>query len=150
MLIKAKKSLGQNFLINEDVVNIISKSVEIRSNDVLLEIGAGTGNLTEKLINRNPKTIYIIEKDQVLSNFLHKKFGDQLNIINKDILNFDERKISKNNKLIIFGNLPYNISTQILVKQVNNSYNYQNIKCMVLMFQKEVADRILAETNKKK
>ena len=149
MLIKAKKSLGQNFLINEDVVNIISKSVEIRSNDILLEIGAGTGNLTEKLINRNPKTIYIIEKDQVLSNLLHKKFGDQLNIINQDILNFDERKISKNKKLIIFGNLPYNISTQILVKQVINSYNYQNIKCMVLMFQKEVADRILAKINKK-
>ncbi len=149
MSIKAKKSLGQNFLVNENILNIISKSVEIKSNDVLLEIGAGTGNLTEKLINLNPKILYIVEKDQILSNLLHKKFGDQLNIINQDILNFDERTISKNNKLIIFGNLPYNISTQILVKQIINSYNYQNIKCMVLMFQKEVADRILAEINTK-
>ena len=149
MSIKAKKSLGQNFLINENIVNLISKSVEIKSNDVLLEIGAGTGNLTEKLINHSPKIIYIVEKDEILSNHLHKKFGDQLNIINQDILDFDERTISKTDKLMIFGNLPYNISTQILVKQVINNYNYQNIKCMVLMFQKEVADRIIAKINTK-
>ena len=149
MSIKAKKSLGQNFLINENIVNIISESVEIKSNDVLLEIGAGTGNLTKKLINLNPKKIYVVEKDQILSDVLHRKFGDQLNIINQDILNFDERTISKNNKLIIFGNLPYNISTQILIKQIINNYNYQNIQCMVLMFQKEVADRILAKINTK-
>ena len=133
MSIKAKKSLGQNFLINENIVNIISESVEIKSNDVLLEIGAGTGNLTKKLINLNPKKIYVVEKDQILSDVLHRKFGDQLNIINQDILNFDERTISKNNKLIIFGNLPYNISTQILIKQIINNYNYQNIQCMVLI-----------------
>tara|TARA_B100001741_G_scaffold256078_1_gene218760 strand:- start:26760 stop:27548 length:789 start_codon:yes stop_codon:yes gene_type:complete len=149
MRVKARKSLGQNFLINENITQLISESTKINTSDVLLEIGPGTGKLTDKLINRNPKKIYVIEKDKNLSDLLIKKYGDKINVINKDILDYDERLISSNNALIIFGNLPYNLSSQILIKQINNNFYFQNIKSMVLMFQKEVADRILAKVGNK-
>ncbi len=148
MKIKAKKSLGQNFLIDQNIINLITNSADIKQNDVLLEVGPGTGNLTEKILLKKPKKIIVVEKDKELVKKLYKKFDNKILIINDDILNINEEKLSKN-KIIIFGNLPYNISTQILVKWIRLKNLNSVCKKFILMFQKEVADRILANTGEK-
>ena len=147
-MIRAKKSLGQNFLVDN---NIISKIVNTGSieNNFVLEIGPGTGNLTKAIIKRKPKKLFVIEKDNDLSINLNQNYKDQLTIINDDVLNFDEKKLSSE-KLSVFGNLPYNISTEILCKWILNiKENNFWFECLILMFQKEVADRIIAQYNTK-
>ncbi|MBM3631262.1 MAG: ribosomal RNA small subunit methyltransferase A [Alphaproteobacteria bacterium] len=145
-MIRPKKSLGQNFLIDKNVLEKIIKIVEIK-NKTILEIGPGTGNLTSFILNENPKKIYAVEKDSNLASILNNNFKNQLTIINDDILNINENLISKD-KLTVFGNLPYNISTEILCKWILNS-NDDNFwfDYLILMFQKEVADRIIAKFN---
>ena len=88
MIFKAKKSLGQNFLVDQNILMLIANSTKIEKNDEIVEIGPGTGNLTEFLIKKNPKKIYLIEKDENLVNLLKNKFSKNLNIINEDILKF--------------------------------------------------------------
>ena len=144
-MIRAKKSLGQNFLIDEKVLNQIVNCVNIE-NKAILEIGPGTGNLTRYILNKKPKNFTVIEKDNELANKLKEQFKEKLSIINNDILNIDEHSLFKE-KVIVFGNLPYNISTEILSKWIinlNNDFWFENL---VLMFQKEVADRIIASYN---
>ena len=145
MYIKAKKSLGQNFLIDHNVLEQIVNTVEIK-NEEILEIGPGTGNLTTYILKKNPKKIYVVEKDDELSLLLSEKFNNELNIINDDILKISEYKISQE-KLIVFGNLPYNISTEILSKWIINLNKNFWFKNLILMFQKEVADSIIAKFN---
>jgi len=145
VIFKPKKSLGQNFLIDKNIIKIIANSTKIEKNDEILEIGPGTGNLTEFLIKRKPKKIYLIEKDEKLVNLLKNKFSKSLNIINEDILDFKKSSLLNNNT-IIFGNLPYNISSQILAKFIINKNKFK-FKKLVFMFQKELADRILAKVN---
>jgi len=142
---KAKKSLGQNFLIDQNILEKIVNTVQIENKEIL-EIGPGSGNLTTHILKKNPKKIYVIEKDDDLSSFLNKKFVDKINIINDDVLNVSENKISKN-RLTVFGNLPYNISTEILSKWIVNLNENFWFNELVLMFQKEVADRIIAKSN---
>jgi len=144
-LIKAKKSLGQNFLIDRDVLNTIVSCIDI-NNKIVLEIGPGTGNLTEYILDKKPKKVFVIEKDDELAENLKVKFPNFLNIINKDILNVDESTLL-NDKAIVFGNLPYNISTEILSKWIVNLKDNFWFEALVLMFQKEVADRIVAKFN---
>ncbi len=148
-MIKAKKSLGQNFLIDQNVITKITDTVNIEDKSIL-EVGPGSGNLTRSLIKKKPKKFYVIEKDGELVLLLKKEFKNQIIIINDDVLNIDENLISKE-KLIVFGNLPYNISTEILCKWILN-LNDQKFwfKDLILMFQKEVADRILSEYNSPK
>jgi len=146
MKIKAKKSLGQNFLIDKNIIKSIVNIGDIKKNNVILEVGPGTGNLTEYILKKNPKKIFVIEKDSNLVNLLNGKFNDKINILNKDILKFDLSNISKE-KIIIFGNLPYNISTKILTQWITTHEKFKCYKKLILMFQKEVADRILAKTN---
>ena len=145
-MIKAKKSLGQNFLIDKNIIEKIVNLVDIEKKEIL-EIGPGTGNLTSALIKKNPKKIYVIEKDNSLASILENEYAGQINVINKDILDYDESSISKE-KLIVFGNLPYNISTEILCKWILNLNDdkvwFSNL---ILMFQKEVADRIISNFN---
>ena len=148
MKARAKKSLGQNFLIDKNIINKIVYLGDISEKDNILEIGPGTGNLTKEIIKKKPKKIFLIEKDTMLSNRLLEMFKNKVKIYNSDILKFDESKIS-NNKLIIFGNLPYNISTQILVKLIINDKLFFNIKKFIFMFQKDVAERIIANSNEK-
>ena len=113
MRIKPKKSLGQNFLNNTRILSNIVNAGQVSNKDIILEIGPGTGNLTEKIIDRNPKEFYVVEKDKDLSNMLKKRFGNKIFIINKDILDcYNEFKF--NLPIKVFGNLPYNISTKIL------------------------------------
>jgi len=143
--IKAKKSLGQNFLIDRHVLDVIVDTVDIANKEVL-EIGPGSGNLTSYILKKKPKKVYVIEKDNDLSLLLKEKFNDEINIINDDVLNISEDKIS-NEKLIVFGNLPYNISTEILSKWILNINKEFWFNSLILMFQKEVANRIIADAN---
>ncbi len=146
-MIKAKKSLGQNFLIDNKVLNEIVNITKIE-HKTILEIGPGTGNLTSYILKKNPKKFFVVEKDNILANDLNDNFKDQITIINNDILKMDESTISKEN-LIVFGNLPYNISTEILSKWIVNLKNDFWFDCLILMFQKEVADRIVAKFDTK-
>ena len=145
MYIKAKKSLGQNFLIDRNVLEQIVGAVEIVNKEIL-EIGPGSGNLTTYIVKKKPKKIYVIEKDSDLSLLLSEKFNGDIHIINDDILKIDENEISKE-KLTVFGNLPYNISTEILSKWIINLNKNFWFTHLILMFQKEVADRIIAKSN---
>ncbi len=144
----AKKSLGQNFLINQKILNLIVDLGEIKNTDSVLEVGPGTGNLTEKILNKNPKNLFIIEKDKRLISHLNNKFKKNINLYHEDILEFSYKNLI-NKKLIIYGNLPYNISTQILVSWIKLDKLSNFCKKFILLFQKEVADRIIAEENSK-
>ena len=144
-MIKAKKSLGQNFLIDKNVLEKIVNTTKI-NNKTILEIGPGTGNLTSYILKKNPKKIIVIEKDNKLAINLKKKFNDQIIIINEDILKIDETKLFKE-QVTVFGNLPYNVSTEILSKWIVNLKDNFWFDCLVLMFQKEVANRIVADFN---
>ncbi len=148
MFIKPKKSLGQNFLIDRNVLDQIVDTVEI-TNKEILEIGPGSGNLTTFILKKNPKKFYAIEKDDELALLLKDKFANEINIINDDILKISEDKISSE-KLTVFGNLPYNISTEILSRWITNINKDFWFESLVLMFQKEVAERIIAESNTSK
>ena len=144
-MVKAKKSLGQNFLIDKNIIEKIINLVKIR-NKTILEVGPGTGNLTSYILKQNPKKIIVVEKDNDLSVYLENIFKKRIIIINKDILKIDERLLS-NDKLIVFGNLPYNISTEILCKWIMSLKNNFWFDHLILMFQKEVADRIISKPN---
>ena len=148
MFIRPKKSLGQNFLTDRYVLEQIVNTVEVTNKEVL-EIGPGSGNLTTFILKKNPKKVYTIEKDDELSLLLKDKFSDEITIINDDVLRISEDKISKE-KLTVFGNLPYNISTEILSKWIVNIDKNFWFENLVLMFQKEVADRIISEFNSSK
>jgi len=144
-LIKAKKSLGQNFLIDRNILKIISEVTSIKDK-IVLEIGPGTGNLTSFILKKKPKKFIVIEKDNDLASNIAEIFKDQLNIINDDVLNVDENSLASE-KITVFGNLPYNISTEILSRWIINLKNDFWFDRLVLMFQKEVADRIIANFN---
>jgi len=146
--IRAKKSLGQNFLIDREVLEKIVSITDITNKDVL-EIGPGSGNLTTYILKQKPKKFYVIEKDDDLAILLKEKFDNEIEIINDDILKISEDKIS-DQKLSVFGNLPYNISTEILSKWILNIGSNFWFESLVLMFQKEVADRIISEFNNSK
>ena len=144
-MIKAKKSLGQNFLIDKLILEKITDTADIR-NKIILEIGPGTGNLTSYILKKNPKKLFVIEKDNKLAKDLEDKFNNQITVINEDILKIDETLLFKE-KVIVFGNLPYNISTEILSKWIVNLKVNFWFESLILMFQKEVADRIVAKFN---
>ena len=122
--------------------NLLKKIVDIgkiSKEDTILEIGPGTGNLTNELIKKNLKLI-CRWKDNNLSKFLLKRFGNQIKIVNKDILtcykNFNYEKPIK-----VFGNLPYNISTKILTSFIKIENLNKKFKKFIFIFQKEVADK---------
>ena len=147
-MIKAKKSLGQNFLIDNNIIDKITNIIDIE-NKTILEVGPGTGNLTLAILKKKPKKLLVIEKDNSLSILLNKKFNKKLNIINDDVLNIDENTLDSE-ILTVFGNLPYNISTEILCKWILNIKDKKFwFDYLILMFQKEVADRILSKYNSK-
>lgn len=145
-MLKLKKSLGQNFLVDNNTINKIV-NLENLENKNILEVGPGSGNLTQILNSKKPKTLIVIEKDIRFINILKENLNllDQ-NIISGDILNFNLNNIEIKNA-VIFGNLPYNISTQILSKFIKVKSWPPFYKKIIFMFQSEVADRILAKTN---
>ncbi len=145
MIIKAKKSLGQNFLFDKNILKIIIDCAEIKDKPIL-EIGPGTGNLTIEIIKKKPKKFLLIEKDKTLLSLLKKKYSEEITYIHEDVLDINENSLSKE-KLTVFGNLPYNISTEILTKWILNLNSKIWFDKLILMFQKEVADRIISKSN---
>ena len=145
-MLKTKKSLGQNFLIDKNIIEKITNIIEIK-NKSILEVGPGTGNLTSSILKKKPKKLLVVEKDNNLAKRLEENFSKEITIINKDILNINENSLSQDG-LIVFGNLPYNISTEILCKWILN-LDDKNVwfSNFILMFQKEVADRIISNFN---
>ena len=146
----AKKSLGQNYLIDLNIVKKIINLTKIYNKDIL-EIGPGKGALTEQIIKNKPKSLILIEKDDILSKELKLKYQNNKKIIiyNKDILKFDFEKKLKDNS-IIFGNLPYNISSQILTKIIKFKKCPLKYSDLIFMFQKEMAERIIGKFNTSK
>ena len=147
-MLELKKSLGQNLLIDKNIIKKIIDQSEIK-NKYIIEIGPGTGNLTKTIIERKPKSLLLIEKDNRLHKILEKKFKSLKNceVINDDILNYNFNSNLK--EAIIFGNLPYNISTQILAKFIKLNKWPPFFEKIIFMFQKEVGDRIIAKPNTK-
>ena len=164
--IVAKKSLGQNFLQAQWVVEDICENVEIE-NKIVLEVGAGTGFLTREILKHNPRKMIIIEKDrrmiEILQNLCKELHCEgKVKIINGDALKYkitdvlneaicddgdcNDCQNIKNEKLTIIGNLPYNVGTTLVV---NWNKQVENINEIVVMLQKEVVDRICAKTNTK-
>ncbi len=130
----AKKSLGQNFLIDKNILEKIVNLTNIKDQSII-EIGPGTGNLTKFILINKPKKLIAIEKDKNLASDLKKNFKDNIEIINEDVLNINEKLLS-NDKTIVFGNLPYNISTEILCKWILNLNDEKFwFHSLILMFQ---------------
>ena len=150
-MFKHKKKLGQNFLINEEIIKKIADIGKVDKNTNIIEIGPGSGSLTEELLKRNSKEVFAIEFDKDLINYLDKIKNNYNNFNYKisDALTFDEKSIFKKNS-IIFGNLPYNISLKLLIKWIYSEPWPPFYDQMILMFQKEVAERIVATSNNKK
>lgn len=146
----AKKSLGQNFITDKNFLEKISEFVPSDKNTNIIEIGPGKGALTYYLAKKKFKSLLLIEKDKELIEKLKKKFDDKtIKIINEDALKIDFEKLNLNSDVIIVGNLPFNISTQLLFKWLEVCKWPPFYKRMVLMFQKEVADRILSPNGNK-
>ena len=147
---KAKKSLGQNFLKSDSILNKIVEAGEVGKSDIILEIGPGKGALTEKLLE-NAEKVIAIEKDDGLFLFLSEKFAKEIEnkhliLENKDILEFEPIKYGLNGENYkIIANIPYNITGAILKKFLTNE---NPPKTMVLMVQHEVAKRIIANDHK--
>jgi 16S rRNA (adenine1518-N6/adenine1519-N6)-dimethyltransferase len=142
--IKPNKKLGQNFLINKYTINTILEILDIKNNDYVIEIGPGKGALTKHIINKT-KNYVGVEKDKNLCDFLKNKYKNKINIINEDILKTDFNNIF-NKKYRIIGNIPYNISTKLITKCVENR---KNIYTIHLMMQKEFTDRVISNYGKK-
>ena len=141
----AKKSLGQNFLVDKNIIKKIISLVEVRDKNII-EIGPGLGSLTDEIINCKPKFIHLIEKDNSLYKKLKIKYShfENIKIYNNDILDFNLEKIVKKNS-IIFGNLPFNISSQILVKILKFEKWPPYFENLIFMFQKELGEKILGK-----
>ena len=149
----AKKSLGQNFIFDLNLTDKITSKAAISKNDHIIEIGSGAGSLTFSILKQNPKSLTIIEKDkrciallQELQEFFQDKIDTKIKIIEADFLELNLAEIITNKSKII-SNLPYNIATKILFLLLDH---IQNIDLMILMFQKEVCQRITAKNNSKK
>ena len=143
---KFKKSLGQNLLIDK---NILKKIISITSlyNKEIIEIGPGTGNLTKEILKAKPKKIICIEKDRNFADELKNTFFKEktLTVINTDILRLNLKKLISKDTIVI-GNLPYNISTQILLKFIRFDPWLPKFKKIIFMFQKEVGEKIIASS----
>ena len=141
----AKKSLGQNFLIDKNIIKKIINIIEIKNKNII-EIGPGNGALTEELLKKKPKSLILIEKDYNLTKKLEEKYNENksIKIFNADILKFDIDKIENKNSAI-FGNLPYNISSQILIKFIKQKKWPPKYGDIIFMFQKELGEKIIGK-----
>ncbi len=152
--IQANKSLGQNFLIDDNVIESIIESSEIEKEDLIIEIGPGLGVLTDRLLKKSDNVV-VIELDKRMIEILKNRFclNKNLEIINDDVLKVDLEELIKNkkqqkqiNKVKIVANLPYYISTPIIMKLLENQLEINEI---IVMVQKEVAERLSAKTGER-
>ncbi len=137
---KALKSLGQNFLIDNNIIQKIIDTSNIEKNDNILEIGPGRGALTEKIVSLSDNVV-LVEYDHLLAKFLSEKFSN-IKVLDRDILSVDLNELLEEKKWKVIANLPYNISTEVLFKLYNSR---DNISSMILMLQKEVGQRLVAK-----
>ena len=139
---KPTKRLGQNFLIDKNIKDKILKNLELKSSDTVIEIGAGFGELTLDLA-RLTKEVFATEKDRKIAKILNDSLELPRNVVllEKDFLDVNLEEIAKYKKIIIYGNIPYYVTSPILEKLFNN---IAHIKSIYLVVQKEIADRILA------
>ncbi len=146
--LNAKRSLGQNFILDSNLTDKIARQAGDLAGFQVLEIGGGPGGLTKSILKLNPDKLTVIEQDDRCIAALEeiKTFYPQLEIIKGDALKFDITGFAANKKLKIIANLPYNIATELLFKWM---FSLQNVELMVLMFQKEVVERIVAKPNTK-
>ena len=141
----AKKSLGQNFLIDKNIIKKIINLVPIKNRNII-EIGPGKAALTDEIIKNDPESLSLIEKDISLAEDLKSRFSNtnSVEVYNEDFLKFNIEKLNKK-KIIIFGNLPYNVSSQILVKILKIKKWPPDFSDLILMFQKELGEKILGK-----
>jgi len=144
----AKKALGQHFLLDLNITRKIARAAEIALGDLVIEVGPGPGGLTRALLDAGAEVI-AIERDRRCIGALEElgaAFQGKLTLIEDDALRIDERRIASGRQAKIVANLPYNISTELLIKwlKANHREDPPLWPLMALMFQKEVADRILA------
>jgi len=144
-MVKPKKNLGQHFLRSKGVIEKIAESLKISPEDTVVEIGPGTGALTEELIKRNPRKLILLEIDKELIPLLEEKFGKNPNveIVNTDATEVDFCNLGRNLKLV--GNLPYNVGSLIVL---NTVYAKDCLNRAVYMLQKEVAEKLTLKDNK--
>jgi len=149
--IKPNKRLGQNFIFDKNILNKIVSLLEPNSSDLVIEIGPGLGGLTEAMLNSGFKKILLIEKDKKLSNILidiKSRFPKNLDVQFEDALNFDFTSLDFKN-ISVISNLPYNVATKILTKLLFEQHNSKKLNKLILMFQREVAERIVAKHSTK-
>ena len=148
----AKKSLGQNFIHDQNFLEKLINNIQFEKFSDLVEVGPGKGALTDKLLERSFNKIFLIEKDDRLIEYLKKKYLNErrVNIIHSDALKIDYTKITKSDKVTIIGNLPFNISSQLLVKWLSSNKWPPFYSKMYLMFQYELGERIISEKDSKK
>ena len=143
--VNPKKFLGQHFLIDDNISKKIVEAINFKKFKKVIEIGPGKGALTKHLIHiKNMLTLIEVDKESV--EFLNSEFQkEKLNIIEADFLKFDMGSNYPSEKdILIIGNFPYNISSQILIKSIEN---YESVSGLIGMFQKEVAERIISKNN---
>ena len=142
---RPKKSLGQNFLIEKNIIKKILGLINLNGKNIV-EIGPGKGALTDEILKFKPKSLMLIEKDFELSKYLYSKYFlvKKVKIINADILKFNFDEIKKD-KISIIGNLPYNISSQILIKLLKYKELKYKFNDLIFMFQKELGERIIGK-----
>jgi 16S rRNA (adenine1518-N6/adenine1519-N6)-dimethyltransferase len=147
MNIRAKKSYGQHFLINENLAqSIANEAIDLSSKYPVLEIGPGKGVLTKYLFSKMIR-FSSVESDIDMIEYLYSNYtGIELHIIYKDFLKLSFEDIFPGEEFILFGNFPYNISSQIIFKMIEN---YKRVPVLIGMFQKEVAERIVAQPGNK-
>lgn len=145
---KTKKWLGQHLLIAPGIIEKIVDYMEISPEDIVVEVGVGTGQLTEEILKRNPKKLYGIEIDKEAYPIIKEKFGNFKNfeLIEKDFFDVNLREIAKDRKIKVVGNLPYNVASLILV---NMSFYLDILSLCVFMLQKEVAEKLIAKPKTK-
>ena len=144
---RPKKKYGQHLLISPGVIAKIVDSLDIKEDDIIVEIGVGTGQLTEEILKRNPKKVYGIEIDQTVYPIIEERFKDFKNfvLVKEDFFDVDLRRLTEE-KIKLTGNLPYNIASHILV---NTVFYIDIIKLAVFMVQKEVAQKLVGKPKTK-
>ena len=135
MKVFPKKSLGQNFLLNKEIIKKIVEIAEIKKESNIIEIGPGTGNLTSEIIKSSYNNFIAIEKDKNLFLNLKKNFKSNIDLINEDVLKINWEKFTEK-KYIVFGNLPYNISAKLLVNWIRLNLPMPSLMAICCMFGK--------------
>lgn len=145
---RTKKQFGQHLLISKDIIKKIVENLDIDNQDIVIEIGVGTGNLTNEILQKNPKILYGIEIDRATYPIIEEKFKSYENfkLIKSDFFDVDIGSLINDSKIKFTGNLPYNVASNIMIEMTSF---IENISLCVFMIQKEVAEKLVAKVKTK-